>query len=246
MTTARTLVRLAFAGLFVNAFAVACVVSDGDDNDDNTACEPGDYRDCNCGSDEGTQKCNAVGSGYGACDCNGGNVGGGNSGGEGNTPTAGTSSTAGTAGSTAYGGETSGGGAGGEGGATMSTAGAGGEGGAAIDPDAVCFEDPADDCQLCVQGDCCQEWKACRDDAEDCEQEVINILECIKLDIEGDVTPAELESCAEAEGTGGPWSESVLPTTKAVVDCMAGGTGWAAKTDFNTSSCNNLCFVDLE
>jgi hypothetical protein len=241
------LVRLAFAGLFVNAFAVACVVSDGDDNDDNTACEPGDYRDCNCGSDEGTQKCNAVGSGYGACDCSGANVGGGNSGGDGNTPTAGTSSTAGTAGSTAYGGETSGGGAGGEGGATMSVGGAGGEGGASGEVD-VCVLDPEDDCQSCVQIDCCEQWTACAADSadgNDCEAEVFGILACAKTELDGDeVTPEELETCAAEESAeAGPWSQGIFPTTKAVIDCVAGGTGWAAKQDLSDSSCNALCFT---
>jgi hypothetical protein len=249
MTTARTLVRFAFAGLFANALAVACVVSDGDDkNDDNTACDPGSYKDCTCSNgDEGTKKCNASGSGYSTvCDCGGSTGGAGNAGGEGNTPTAGTAN---TAGSINYGGETSGGGAdgqGGEGGGTMSQAGAGGEGGAAIDPEAVCFEDPEDTCQECVQQDCCVEWQACRADPEDCEQQMINIIACVHSEIAGDVTPAELESCAQNEGTGSdPWAQSVLPTTKAVVDCMAGGTGWAAKTDFESASCNNLCFVDL-
>jgi hypothetical protein len=236
------LVRFAFAGLFVNAFAVACVVSDGDDrDDDNTACEPGDYRDCNCGSDEGTQKCNAVGSGYGACDCSGVNVGGGNSGGEGNTPTAGT---AGTAGSTAYGGETSGG-AGGEGGATTSQAGEGGEGGAAIDPDAICFEDPGDVCQECVQVSCCEEWKACSEEAGgDCQQQFFNIIACAQTErAERDIKPEDLEACAEEEvAGGGAWSDGLLPTTKALIDCTGGGVDWEGRA-WNDASCNSLCFI---
>jgi hypothetical protein len=239
MTTARTLVRFVFAGLFVNAMAVACVVSDGDDDDDTTACTAGDYKDCTCANgDAGQKKCSASGNGYGACACAGDNVGGGGSGGEPST----------TAGTTSYGGEptTPSGGAGGEGGAIMSQAGAGGEGGAAVDPDAVCFEETDDDCQLCVQGDCCQEWKACREDENDCEAEALFIFECLKTEIEGDITAAELESCAVDAGSGGPWAQSVLPTTKAVVDCMAGGTGWVQRNDLTTSSCSNLCFVDLE
>jgi hypothetical protein len=243
MITARTLVRFVFAGLFVNAMAVACVVSDGDDNnDDDTACEPGSYKDCTCADGDASQKrCSASGNGYGACACSGAGDGGsgGGSAGEPST-TAGTTNT--------YGGETStpSGGAGGEGGATMSQAGSGGEGGATVDPDAVCFEETADDCQLCVQGDCCEEWKACREDENDCEAEALFIFECLKTEIAGDVTAAELESCAVDAGKGGAWAQSVLPTTKAVVDCMAGGTGWVGRNDLTTSSCNNLCFVDLE
>lgn len=249
MTTARTLVRFAFAGLFVNALAVACVVSDGDDkDDDNTACDPGSYKDCTCANgDEGTKKCNASGSGYSTvCTCDDTSAGGGNSGGEGNTPMAGT---AGTAGSSSYGGETNGG-AGGEGGVTMSmgAAGAGGEGGAAVDPDAVCIESSGDDCIDCMQLDCCEAWKACAAETEgDCMKQAEDIMICASVTKRGPddaVTPEELQDCGAAAVEGGSvWSDGLLPTTKAVIDCVAGGQGWGAKDDLSDSTCEALCFI---
>lgn len=252
MTTARTLVRFAFAGLFANALAVACVVSDGDDknDDENTACDPGSYKDCTCSNgDEGTKKCNASGSGYGACDCSDTSVGGNNGGGEGNTPTAGTSGKAGMAGSsTTYGGESSGGGAdgqGGEGGASMSQAGSGGEGGAGVDPQAACFEDPGEPCQECVQVSCCEEWLACGEEAGgDCEQQFFNIMACAQTDrATRDIKPEDLETCAEEEvAGGGAWSDGLLPTTKALIDCTGGGVDWENRA-WNDSSCNSLCFI---
>lgn len=238
MTTARTLVRFVFAGLFVNALAVACVVSDGDDNnDDETACDPGSYKDCTCSDGEASQKkCSASGNGYGACACEGENVGGGGSGGEPST-TAGTTNT--------YGGETNtpAGGAGGENvGGTMSE---GGAGGAA--PDDICVIDDNDDCQSCVQVDCCEAWTACRADTEgDCESEVLDIKACSQIEkrgVDDEVTPAELEDCAQVVADNDVWSAGVLPTTKAVIDCVAGGQGWAAKNSLAGSTCHSLCFA---
>lgn len=270
MSTARTFVRFVFAGFFVNALAVACVVSDADDNGGKDACSPGVTQDCDCqGAEDGTQKCNASGSGYGVCDCpdnvacepgvtrecacatdeagqqkcaaNGSGYGvcdcpdtgaGGSTGkgGEGGAPTTG------TAGSTTYGGD---------GGATTSQAGSGGEGGA--DPAAdVCIDDD-DDCQACIQIDCCEAWSACAaETAGDCELEVLEIMACTSLERGEDdpVTRAELQACGVSVGEGsGGWSDDILPTTKAVIDCVAGGSGWVARDDLTTSSCNLLCFA---
>jgi hypothetical protein len=247
MITARTFVRFVFAGLFVNAMAVACVVSDGDDDDDDsTACDPGSYKDCTCANgDAGQKKCSASGNGYGACACEGDNVGGGGSGGE-------PSTTAGTT-SNNYGGEggTGTGGAGGDNsGGMMSVAGAGG---AETDPDAVCIESAEDDCLDCMQLDCCEAWKACSAETEgDCQQQAYDIMLCATNtergpdDGEAEVTPEELEDCAQDIAENDVWSAGVLPTTKAVIDCVAGGQGWAAKTDLSASSCESLCFIATE
>ncbi len=240
MTTARTLVRFVFAGLFINAMAVACVVSDGGDNtDDNTACDPGTYKDCTCTTtgNDGQKKCSASGNGYGACVCDGVGVGGSGSAGE-------PSTTAGTTSNT-YGGETSTvGGAGGENtGGMMSEGGAGG----AAAADDVCVIDEEDDCQSCVQVDCCEAWTACRaDQTGDCESEVLDIKACSQIEkrgVDDEVTPAELEDCAKTVAGTAVWSTGVLPTTKAVIDCVAGGQGWAAKNTLAGSTCNSLCFA---
>ena len=243
MTTARTLVRFVFAGLFVNAMAVACVVSDGDndDNDDNTACDPGTLKDCTCASNgnDGQKKCSASGNGYGACVCEGDNVGGGGSGGEPST-TAGTSNT--------YGGEvnTPAGGAGGENvGGMMSTGGAAGETG---NPDDLCVEDPADDCQTCVQVGCCEAWTACSEDSvNDCQQQFFNIMVCAQDErATRDIKPEDLEACGALEVEGGSaWSEGLLPTTKALIDCVGGGSDWENRA-WNSDSCNSLCFLQAE
>jgi hypothetical protein len=245
MTSARSLLRLAFAGLFVNAMAVACVVSDGDDDDDDvTACDAGSYKDCTCSNGEvGTKKCNASGSGYAACDCSDASNGGSGSGGEGNA-----SSTAGTN-STPYGGENNGGAGGdktapvvGGAGGDTGTAGAGGEG---PDPDALCNAPTDDLCQECVQVSCCEEWKACADETDgDCQQQYFNILACAQVDrAERDIKPADVEACAEIEVAGGSaWSDGLLPTTKALIDCTGGGVGWENRA-WNQMSCNDLCFL---
>jgi hypothetical protein len=239
------LVRLAFAGLFVNALAVACVTA-SDDDDDVTACDPGSYKVCDCNNgDAGTKKCNASGSGYGACDCSDTPNGTGGGGGEGNAPT-----TAGTN-SNPYGGANNGGGggddtapvAGGAGGNDVGGAGSGGEG----PVDACSLDTGDDDCQFCIQGDCCTEWQACADDTaagNDCESEVFEIMSCVDLQrtTEHEITPADLEQCGKDVHGSNTWSQSIFPTTKAVIDCVAGGTGWTGKNDLSGSSCHSLCF----
>jgi hypothetical protein len=238
MIAARTLVRFVFAGLFVNAMAVACVVSDGDDDDDTTACDPGSYKDCTCPNGDASQKkCSASGNGYGACDCDGSTTGGTGGGGE-------PSTTAGTT-SNSYGGE-AGTGAGGVGGdnsaGMMSVAGAGG---AETDPEDLCVEDPSDDCQTCVQVGCCNEWTACSEDtANDCQQQFFNIMVCAQDErATRDIKPEDLEACAalEVDG-GGAWSDGLLPTTKALIDCVGGGEDWENRA-WNNDSCNALCFL---
>jgi hypothetical protein len=244
------LVRFAFAGLFVNALAVACVVSDGDDkDDDNTACDPGAYKDCTCANgDEGTKRCNASGSGYAACDCSDTNVGGGSNGGggDGNTPTSGSGGSM-----TSYGGEAAGG-AGGDGtGPGPVVGGAGGSdgsGGAGGDGSGLVCEPDAEACQNCIQNTkCCAEWAACSaEQAGDCEQEFFNILACAQVERgDRDVIPADLELCGLDEGEGDAWSEGLLPTTKALVDCIGGGEGWEERT-WNQLSCKAECFDQAE
>jgi hypothetical protein len=238
------LVRFVFAGLFVNAMAVACVVSDGDDDDDTTTCNPGTYRDCTCANgDLSQQKCSASGNSYGACACSDANVGGGGSGGEPST-TAGTTNNYGGEGGTA---------AGGGGGGGDNSGGMAGAGGGETDPDAVCIESSSDDCLDCMQLDCCEAWKACSAETEgDCQQQAYDIMLCAANtergpdDGEAEVTPEELEDCAQETAMNETWSAGVLPTTKAVIDCVAGGQGWAAKTDLSASSCESLCFIATE
>jgi hypothetical protein len=230
------LVRFVFAGLFVNALAVACVVSDGDDDDDTTACDPGTSKDCTCpNGDASERKCSASGNGYGACACTGENVGGAGGGGGEPSTTAGTTSN--------YGGEAgaAAGGAGGENvGGMTSEGGAGGAGGSAP----MCESDP-EPCQDCIQTQCCAEWTACSADPGDCEQQFFNILiGCAQVERdERDIINADLELCALEVANGDVWSEGLLPTTKAMIDCIGGGEGWENRDMWNTQSCKAGCFA---
>ena len=253
MTTARSLVRFALAGLFVNFLAVACVVSDnGDDDDANVACDPGSFKVCTCqdGSD-GTKRCNASGTGYGACgSCAGdgeggapGTAGSGGGAGVGNAAGAGNAGGANEGGAGGSAGSVNEGGAAGE--AGMGGGGAGGSGG--IGEAELCIEDP-DSCQECIQIGCCAEWVDCFNDTEgDCVQEVFDFTACTEAErVDKDLTPADVEACAETVGgSNGPWSAGVLPTTRAVIDCIGGGEGWESHPWDPVVSCSPLCFNQL-
>lgn len=257
MTTARTFVRFALAGLLVNFLAVACVVSDsGDEDNESPACDPGSFIVCSCtDGSEGTRKCNASGSGYGSCvDCEGTG-----SGGEGGGPTAGAGGTnvgGGDGGAAGEGGAGLAGGAGASGGAGEGGAGASGgaggvagEGGAGgSDATDVCVEDPTDECQSCAQVGCCAEWTACFNETEgDCVQQFFNIMACARGgQASADVTTADLETCAADEVADvDAWPTGLLPSTKPLIDCVA-GPGWASAGMFGSNSCEALCFLQSE
>jgi hypothetical protein len=244
MITARSFVRFALAGMFVNALAVACVVeNNGSDDDDNTPCEEGDTRSCVCpdSGDTSVRECNASGTGFGSCQCEGssnaGSGGNTNAGGEGNTTAAGN-------GSIDYGGETSSqGGASnpGAGGTPAETGGAGGSG--EVDP-GLCAEDPQDTCADCYQQGCCDQWTACAND-DTCLTEFLNIMACSDLiKAERNVLPIDLQTCAEDEGAAaGPWSQGVSPLTVDVVNCVGGEDegGWETMP-WGRFSCKLGCF----
>lgn len=243
MSVARTFVRLAFSSLIVGALAAACTVKEADDDD--SKCNAGDSRVCECDNGEtGSQKCNAKETGYGSCSCPTGSGGSAN-GGDGPTPTAGSSGSSygGTSGSggSSYAGEDAGG---------MD---AGGAGGAPTDvTPAVCMEDPNDDCANCYQPFCCEEWVACTNDEiagddNDCAEQFFAILECVDdKRADADATPTNLNDCAEEEdGKNGAWSANLRPQLKPMLDCVAGGMGWASKAAFTSDACKVSCFDKL-
>lgn len=245
MSVARMFVRLAFSSLIVGALAAACTVKDSDDDE----CNAGDSRACECDDGAtGTQKCNSKETGYNACVCASGSGGSGNAGGDG--PTAGTSGNAsgGTSGSggTNYGGADAGG-------ADAGGMDAGGAGGAApeVTP-AVCAEDEEDSCANCYQTACCDEWVACTDDDiagddNDCPEQFFAIMECVDgKRVDADTVPTDLNDCAEEiDAMNGAWSANLRPAVKPMLDCVAGGMGWAGKASFSTDACKISCFDQL-
>jgi hypothetical protein len=242
MTTARSLLRLAFAGLFVNMLAVACVTS-SDDDDDTMACNPGDSKECVCDDETvSTRKCNADGNGYAQCACKSTNTGGtsgnGGNGGEGNVATtAGTTSTYAGENAGGSGGDNTGpvtGGAGGDDG----MAGAGGNG-----PELPLeCQDPKDNCEICYYGGCCEQWAPCLNDTT-CVDEFTSIQACTdEIRTERNVLTADLESCAQEVGSAsGSWSSDISPLTVDLINCMAGEAGWEGKP-WGALSCKEACF----
>jgi len=246
MTTARSLLRFVLAGVMANVLAAACIVNSDNGDDDNTTCEPNSYKDCACSDGTASQrKCNASGSGYAACVCDGSSVGGsGNEGGSGSSAEAGVGNVAGKT-QTTYGGETST-----EGGAPASNGGTPGEanGGAGgsgevVEP-GLCDEDPDDTCADCYQQGCCDQWTACVDE-DTCLTEFTNIIACAEL-IKADknVTTAEFEQCAADESAAsGGWSSGLSPLTVDMVDCVAGDDddGWEGQA-WGSLACKAGCF----
>lgn len=252
MTTARTFLRFALAGLFANVMAAACIVnSDGKDGD-NEQCDAGSYKDCTCADGtESQRKCNSSGSGYGQCICDGSAIGGsGNgSGGEG-TGNTGTEAGSGnsTAGKTStYGGETGEGGTPStpNGGSPAEVGGAGGTPGE-VDP-GICGGDETDSCADCYQQGCCDQWTACVDDeSETCLDEFLNIVtECSEVPRqEGNVSTADFQACVAAQTpAGGGWSSGLSPLTVDMVNCMAGEDegGWEG-SPWGNLACKAGCF----
>lgn len=258
MITVRAFVRFAFAALFVNALAVACVVEDGDDTSD--ACDPGSVQTCACDGEEGTKKCNASGSGYGVCVCDSG-AGGSGSGGSGSDAGGSPASNGGYDNSGGYAGEATsvggqaiggaagsdGGAAGGDVGGAAGVAGAAGAGGAIAVLPIECTDD-ADDCETCYHA-CCEDWVACSDNSE-CVPQYFDILECInakKAELGTEpFKPEHLVACADEVAAGTePWSTVLTPQTVAMVNCLGGDPGdpsWAEMASWGADSCKDLCF----
>jgi hypothetical protein len=251
MTTARTFLRLVLAGVMVNMLAAACIVnSEGGDGDDEGSCEPNTYKACTCTDGTASErKCNASGTAWGTCACDGSSSGGSGNGSEGGNGPApaqgGEGNTAGTT-STTYGGESSGGGMpGGDGGMT-SVPGEGGAGGAGevVEP-GICDGDPNDSCADCYQQGCCDQWTACADDAT-CLDEFLDIMaECADLPrADHNVTTAEFEACvADFSANAGGWSSGISPLTADMVDCVAGddADGWEGQA-WGSLACKAGCF----
>jgi len=245
MTVARSLVRIAFAGFFVSSLIVACTVKEGS-GDTTASCNPGDHKDCTCTSSgkSGQRECNDSGDGYGACVCSGtvdtggSSNGAGGDAGAGPVSTGGTKSYAGTAngGSISYAGEA----AGGAGTGSVEVGGAGGAG--EVTP--LECQDPANDCETCYFGGCCDVYAPCvNDDSGTCLQEVADVLACtdgIKAD--RDVKTADLQQCAQDVGnTSGSWSANLSPLTVDVINCIAGESGWEGKA-WGPLACKASCF----
>lgn len=260
MSAARRFLRFAIGGLFTSLVVVACTIKEGDDS---VTCNPGDYSSCRCSNgDSGERECNSDGDGYSRCVCDS-STGGTNSGqageGSGGTATTGGSSggsdgyTAGSGGYSGYGGSAPAAGSGGVSGGGANEGGAAGAAGSAgsgsVLP-AECAEDPEDACATCYQAACCEEWSACLDDdgdgSTDCTEQFFNILLCAQFERDTrDVTPDDLRMCAEEEiEGGGAWSDGLRPQVKPLVDCVAGGAGWSAKSSFS-ADCRASCFDQL-
>lgn len=249
MITARSFLRFAVAGLFVNALAMACVVTNSDDEEE---CRPGSRQDCTCADGtESERVCNSSGTRFGSCACGDPSSGGtGNdAAGAGNTSEAGSGNAGGDTGS--------GGGSGDTGGAPNGTAGSSGENGGAggsgeVDA-GLCAEEPNDSCADCYQQGCCDEWTACVEDEGDdgngdCLTQFLNIIACAEdLRSQRAVTKADVIQCAADEVEGGSgWSAGLRPTVKPVIDCVGGGEGWDTEAGgWSDLSCRNNCFSQL-
>jgi hypothetical protein len=247
----RTFLRFAICGLFMSALAAACTVKESDDTDD-TSCNPGDTQTCTCDDgDKGSRKCNSDGDGYGRCICTSGTGGTEAGAGEGSGASSGTGGYSGgyNGGTGGYGGGYAGSDAGGADTGGAGEAGAGG-GGGDVSP-AECAEDPNDDCANCYQPACCDEWSACLADdvsgGDDCSTQFFNILFCAQANRDtADATPADLKACAEEEVSGGSaWSDGLRPQVKPMLDCVAGGMGWASNNSFSSDACKVSCFDKL-
>jgi hypothetical protein len=247
MTTARSFLRFVLAGVMANVLAAACIVnSDNGDDDDNTSCEPNSYKDCTC--DDGTasqRKCNASGTAYAACMCDGSSGGGsGNEGGSGSSAEAGTGNAAGKT-SMPYGGETSTeGGAPTSNGGTPSEANGGAGGSGEVDP-GICGGDEVDSCADCYQQGCCDQWTACAGDST-CLDEFLDIIaDCSEIPRQDhNVTTAEFEQCvADKSAASGGWSSGLSPLTVDMVDCVAGddADGWEGQ-GWGSLACKAGCF----
>jgi hypothetical protein len=237
MSTARSFVRLAISGFIVGALAAACTVKEADDDD--TKCNAGDSRACECDDgDKGTQKCNAKETGYNECVCSSGTGGTANAGGDGPTPTAGTAGTSyGGTGGTSYGGTD----AGGEDAGGTDAGGAGGAPPEDVTP--LECQNPANDCETCYFGGCCEQYAPCVNDEEGkCLDEVAEILGCTDaIKATRDVKTADLEACAQTAAGGGVWSSGVSPLTRDVIDCIAGEPGWEG-APWGALACKASCF----
>ena len=243
MSAARSFVRLAICGLFINAIVVACTVKEENGDGSDVTCNPGDKKDCSCsdGSD-GLKTCNSSGDGYKACVCAPGTGGTTGAGGD-TSPTAGTKAYAGSGGSagTTYGGTDAGG-------APIDgvVGGAAGEGvGGAPDDTPLECQDPAGDCEACYFGGCCDVYAPCVNDADEaCLQELADVLSCTDaIKAERDVKTADLQACAQMVGnTQGSWSASLSPLTVDVINCIAGEAGWEGKAWAATGTCHVSCF----
>jgi hypothetical protein len=246
MTSARSFVRLAFAGFFVSSLIVACTVKEGT-SEPNATCNPGDKKDCTCsGSGKpGQRECNDSGDGYGACVCEGnvdtggsGNGNGGGDGGAGPVSTGGTTYAGSTnGGSISYAGEA----AGGAGASAVEVGGAGGAG----DVTPLECQNPGDDCETCYFGGCCDQYAPCVNDPDGkCLDELADVLACtdaIKA-MPQDVKTSDLEACAQRAGqTTGTWSSSLSPLTVDVINCIAGEPGWEG-SPWGPLACKASCF----
>jgi hypothetical protein len=242
MTTARSFVRLAICGFFVNVLAFACTVEEASD-----PCTPGETQKCDCkDGSESTQVCRDDGERFGACDCSDDGAGGANQGNGGATSTGGVEDQPGAG----NGGEpsSSSGGAGGAGGdaagvngGATSMAGAGGSG-EDLGPIECQLPDEPTLCEICYFGGCCDQWAPCVNDDE-CLQQFSEVLDCTNtIRASRNVTTADLEDCAQTVGeTNGSWSAALSGLTVDMVDCVAGEPGWEG-SPWGNLACKAECF----
>ncbi len=238
-----------YSSLMALAVVVSCTVSssDGDGASGSGDCTPNRSIPCTCtNGDRGTQVCNSSGTGYGACTCEPG-------GGDAGAPSS-TGGTNGTAGATSYGGE----GYGGEG--YVPTAGAGGEdvgpvAGGAGGADAVggagggggepgLCDEPADPCQECYMGQCCDELAACLGDAQ-CALDFTAVRACSDDAVAVDdlASTADVDQCVQDVANASEWRTEVSDALLDLLDCMGGEPGWEDQGAWPQDSCRDGCFI---
>lgn len=253
MKSARSVLKLVLSSAVTLLLASHCVVKT---NTDDT-CEINTFKLCTCASGEsGKKACNAQGTGYGACICDGTNPGTGGSnttggsnasGGSGETSggsasgggssTGGSSPKGGSANSggsaTTTGGAGNSGGANDAGGGGVSDAGSGGDGGGAT----------GDSCIDCLSMKCGDELDACLAD-ELCispDSDGSGQFEQVSICVEsqrpmGSVKRQALRDCGTmvSQNLNAGWPpEDMTPATLNLINCLAtGSSGLATSNDW--------------
>lgn len=244
MNSMRSSFAILFATLGALAAVTNCTVKSVEDdgkggsssnttNNTDDKCTPGDSKDCTCtNGKKGAQECNAKGSGYAACVCDG-VVDTGGTGGTGNDNYAGEDT-----GGTTTGGTTTMGGDG-----SISEGGVGG-----VDPFANI--DP-EDCGACLAELCPTEWAACNADEQCLSAELDGSGQYERIQ-NGCIEPARLDGPVKRDAARGcgvsigqdtdpqflvDWApENMAASTTNLMNCMAMGAkapdaSWANDPD---------------
>lgn len=244
---------LAFVGIAAATFA-GCTVKSSDD----TKCNTGDKRDCNCDDGKpGEQTCNKAGTAYGACSCDGTSGTGGSGSGTGGGSSTGTGGDYGTGG-----------------GAPLMDGGPGPDGAMPVDGAVGPIADAApadgsvvpdagpsftDACLACAEQVCPTELDACslNSDCLGVDPADLDNLGCMLAclsDFRANSTngtlvkPSEAGECGTTVcGQGGGWGspQAVDADTTALINCLAAddnfpaASAWGAPSNTN---CTAECF----